>query len=143
MGIKPEEVTGSASALAFLFSGGHAMQVSTKRTRAQRIEHRAALAESWSRGVMARVSHPVAALRAAFIAKFSALKMAGPSWQAFRRREQRRPVVFAERPTLKAVVRRVLKNRARETVLDRRAAKRAVRKAGYRWKSAARLLKGV
>ena len=57
------EVTGSASALAYLFSGGHAMQVSTGRTREQRIAHRAALRETWSRAIMARLPHPLATAR--------------------------------------------------------------------------------
>ncbi len=61
MSTDQKEVTGSPSALAFLFSSGYPMQVSGKRTKAQRVARRKAIFGSFTRS-LSQVDHPLVTL---------------------------------------------------------------------------------
>ncbi len=115
------DVTGSPEALAYLFSGGHAMQIIMRRTKAERLARRAALHDTWSRGVMAR------------------LPWVAPSVP--------RPVsAFMKRSGFDLVVRMAVSGKRMSTKdfpFDRSEAKRLVRAAGYRWKAVAKRLHAV
>ena len=60
------EVVGTVDALAFLFSGGHAIDVRMRRSKADRAARRKELAGTWSRAVMAKIPHQLSAARQAF-----------------------------------------------------------------------------
>ena len=62
--MKEQPVVGSASALAFLFAGGHNLNVAPQLDRAARLARRKAIFQGWSRCVMAHLPHPLAIARA-------------------------------------------------------------------------------
>lgn len=115
------EVVGDGKALGVLFSSGFPMQVQAPKP--DRKARRKELAKTWSRMVMARLPHLLVTARAAD-SKHTRKSVA-------KRLANRPAPKFAPQPTLTDMIRR---NVGR----DRRAMKRAIRRAGYRWKAVAR-----
>ncbi len=116
------DLLGSSTALVELFKGGYPMQVVRQIDRKAR---RKALAKTWSRMVMARLPHPLVTLRAK-LAEL-AVKAGRPVSEKAFRLAQPAPK-FAPQPGLMETIERTGGR-------DRRSAKRAIRRAGYRWKA--------
>lgn len=108
---KERAVVGSPEALAFLFSGGHFINVAPRLNRAQRLARRKAIFQNWSHGVMAKLP-----------------------WVSLSK--PRREDEFAPQVKLKNVLAYLLALPAKDR--NRIEAKRAVKAAGYRWKSVAK-----
>ena len=115
------ELLGSPQALGVLFSGGYPMQVVRHVDRKAR---RKALAQTWSRAVMAKMPHPLAAARAADSNPERSMKSVA------KRLANRPAPKFAPRPRLRSLVTLLLESEA-----DRRTARRVIRRAGYAWQA--------